>query len=138
MLAAVMHNSDNAAARAQLRPLLNPSGATEASTVARVETQIAQLALPAYRHLLADRPAQALPNVKCPVLALNGSKGVQVVAPNLAAIRQGLAAGGNRRAIVRKLPGLNHLFQTAPSGAPSEYGVIEQTFAPVALQVISD
>jgi len=139
ILAAVMHNPDNAPARAQLLPLLNPSSATEAPTVARVETQIAQLTSPAYRHLLADRPAQALPNVKCPVLALNGSKDVQVVAaPNLAAIRQGLAAGGNRRATVRELPGLNHLFQTAPTGTPSEYGVIEQTFAPEALLVISD
>ena len=107
--------------------------------MARVETQITQLTSPAYRHLLADRPAQALPKVKCPVLVLNGSKDVQVVAaPNLAAIRQGLAAGSNRRATVRELPGLNHLFQTAPTGAPSEYGLIEETFAPVALQVISD
>jgi hypothetical protein len=28
---------------------------------------------------------------------------------------------------------LNHLFQTAKTGAPSEYGEIEETMSPVAL-----
>jgi hypothetical protein len=36
------------------------------------------------------------------------------------------------------LPGLNHLFQHCQSGAISEYGQIEETFAPEALQMISE
>ena len=39
---------------------------------------------------------------------------------------------------VREFPGLNHLLQTCKSGAPGEYGKIEETFAPVALEAISE
>jgi hypothetical protein len=35
------------------------------------------------------------------------------------------------------MPGLNHLFQTAKTGMPAEYGAIEETFAPAALDRIS-
>jgi hypothetical protein len=38
---------------------------------------------------------------------------------------------------VDELPGLNHLFQTAKSGTPSEYGQIEETMSPVALDKIA-
>ena len=44
--------------------------------------------------------------------------------------------GGNRDFAVRELPGLNHLFQTATTGAPSEYATIEETFAPAAMDTI--
>jgi fermentation-respiration switch protein FrsA (DUF1100 family) len=73
------------------------------------------------------------------VLALNGSLDLQVPADeNLAAIERELRAGGNRDVTVEKLPGLNHLFQTAGTGAPSEYAEIEETFSPAALQRIGD
>ena len=97
------------------------------------------LTSPDYRHLLADRPAQTLARVKCPVLALGGSKDRQVPAPaNLAATAAGLKTAGNRDVTVQELPGLNHLFQTAPTGSPAEYGTIEETFAPTALTVIGN
>lgn len=38
----------------------------------------------------------------------------------------------------REFPGLNHLFQTCPTGAIAEYGHIEETFNPVALGAISE
>jgi uncharacterized protein len=64
---------------------------------------------------------------------------VQVAsAPNLAAIRRALAEGGNRNVTVGKMPGLNHFFQTARTGAMSEYGRLEETFAPAALARVSD
>jgi hypothetical protein len=61
------------------------------------------------------------------------------VAPdeNLAAIAAALKKGGNDRFTTLRLPGLNHLFQTAVTGAPSEYGRIEETIAPVALETIT-
>jgi hypothetical protein len=40
--------------------------------------------------------------------------------------------------VVRVLPGLNHLFQTATTGLPTEYGAIDETLAPIALAAISD
>jgi uncharacterized protein len=36
------------------------------------------------------------------------------------------------------LPKLNHLFQTCTTGAPAEYGKIEETFAPTALETVGD
>jgi uncharacterized protein len=87
---------------------------------------------------IAIDPADALRKVTCPVLALNGSKDKQVLAEsNLRGIRAALQAGGNTRADVEELPGLNHLFQTAVTGSPLEYGHIEETFAPAALEKIS-
>ena len=41
-------------------------------------------------------------------------------------------------ATLRELPGLNHMFQTAIQGLPAEYGELEETFAPAALQIITD
>ncbi len=55
---------------------------------------------------------------------------------NLGAIRTALK--DNPRATVKELPGLNHLFQTAPTGASSEYFDIEESFAPAALALVSD
>jgi hypothetical protein len=39
---------------------------------------------------------------------------------------------------VVKLAGLNHFFQTAQTGSPAEYGQIEETISPVALNLIGE
>ena len=36
------------------------------------------------------------------------------------------------------MPGLNHLFQTAGTGDATEYGVLEESFSPAALKIVSD
>ncbi len=90
---------------------------------------------PWFRYFIAYDPAPALTKVKCPVLAINGEKDLQVPPnQNLPAIRKALGAGGNKDFEVDQLPGLNHLFQTAKTGAPSEYSDIEETIAPIALE----
>jgi hypothetical protein len=72
------------------------------------------------------------------VLAIGGSKDRQVPPQqNLPAIRRALEEGGNQHFAVKELPGLNHLFQTATTGAPSEYAQIEETISPLALETIS-
>jgi len=38
---------------------------------------------------------------------------------------------------VMRLPGLNHLLQTAKTGLPAEYAQIEETMAPAALETIA-
>ncbi len=83
-------------------------------------------------------PATALKRVKCPVLALNGTVDMQVIADdNLPAIESALKAGGNQNVKIVKLPGLNHLFQQATTGLPGEYGIIEETISPKALKATS-
>jgi hypothetical protein len=36
------------------------------------------------------------------------------------------------------LPNLNHLMQTAGSGAPAEYGTLEESVAPEAIKTVVD
>jgi uncharacterized protein len=100
--------------------------------------QIKQLTSVWFRYFLTYDPATALRKVTCPVLALNGSLDKQVLpSQNLPAIRKALDAAGNQHVEIDELPGLNHLFQTAKTGAPAEYGQIEETMSPVALEKIS-
>jgi pimeloyl-ACP methyl ester carboxylesterase len=90
-----------------------------------------------YRWFIAYDPRPMLAKLKVPVLALNGDKDVQVVSKqNLPAIREALK--DNPDATVVELPGLNHLFQTAITGAPLEYVRIEETMSPAALDLIAD
>jgi pimeloyl-ACP methyl ester carboxylesterase len=106
---------------------------------ARIEQELAVATLPWYRYFVAYDPRPALEKVKCPVLAINGEKDLQVPPrQNLAAIRKALEKGGNKNFETIELPGLNHLLQTAKTGLPSEYGTIEETMSPTALQTISD
>ena len=106
---------------------------------ALLDSQVKGLDSPWFRFFLTFDPRPTLAKVRCPVLALNGEKDLQVPAKeNLQEIRNALERGGNTRVTVKELPSLNHLFQTCKTGAVSEYGEIEETFAPVALQSISD
>jgi uncharacterized protein len=92
---------------------------------------------PRKRLQLSD-PVPALKALRVPVLALNGSLDTQVLpGPNLAGIRAAMD-GSSHALTVIELPGLNHLFQTAKTGALSEYGMIEESFAPSALTAIGD
>jgi len=49
---------------------------------------------------------------------------------DLSEIEKALKKGGNKNFKVIELPGLNHLFQTAKTGSPSEYSKIKETFSP--------
>lgn len=101
-------------------------------------TAYGQLTSPWYRYFLTYDPAPALRRVTCPVLALIGEKDLQVPSGiNLPAIRKALQEAGNPHFEVQELPGLNHLFQHANTGAPSEYGQIEETISPSVLNQIA-
>jgi fermentation-respiration switch protein FrsA (DUF1100 family) len=105
---------------------------------AQIGMQIKQITSPWFRYFLTYDPATALRKVTCPVLALNGSLDTQVPPKlNLPAIRKALEEGANKHFEVDELPGLNHLLQTAKTGAPAEYAEIEETMSPVALDKMS-
>ncbi|WP_297512623.1 alpha/beta fold hydrolase [uncultured Caulobacter sp.] len=125
---------DDDDARTRLSAVLDqqgvPAGAPQRAAVLA-------LAVPWWREFLKSHPAEVLKTVQVPVLALNGAKDTQVpAAANLAATRQALS--GHKDVEIVALPGLNHLFQTAGTGLPDEYGKIEQTLAPEALTRIVD
>lgn len=94
---------------------------------------------PWFRYFLAFDPTGPLQKVACPVLAILGEKDVQVLPDeNLVPLRAALEAAPTDDVQVELLPGLNHLLQTSKTGLPSEYGTIEETIAPVALELIAD
>ena len=70
---------------------------------------------------------------------MNGEKDTQVPPKeNFGAIRAALTVAGNDDFELVELEGLNHLFQTARSGAPTEYAKIEETISPIALKTLSE
>jgi pimeloyl-ACP methyl ester carboxylesterase len=104
-----------------------------------INAQIQMVLSPWFRDFLTYDPKEALRKVKCPVLALNGEKDLQVPPKeNLAAIKEALQSGGNTNYEVIEIPNLNHLFQTASTGALTEYAQIQETISPKALEIISD
>ena len=99
-----------------------------------------QFASPWFGFFIKHDPAPVLQKVKCPVLAMNGEKDLQVLVDlNLNAIEKALKAGGNSNFQISRLKDMNHLFQeTEGPGMPTEYGTLEETFSPKALTVMSD
>lgn len=103
-----------------------------------VDMQIDNLSSPWFQYLMQYDPGKTLEKVKCPVLAMNGGKDLQVTAKeNLPAIIIALKKGGNKNITTKELPNLNHLFQDCETGSPMEYAAIEQTFSPEALTEMS-
>jgi pimeloyl-ACP methyl ester carboxylesterase len=103
-----------------------------------LDAQLAAVTTPWFRYFLTYDPRPALTKLTCPVLAVIGERDLQVpYEPNLEAIKGALAAGGNANATLLHLPGLNHLFQNATTGSPSEYSRIDETMAPAALDAIT-
>lgn len=93
---------------------------------------------PWFRSFMNYDPREALRQIKIPVLALNGDLDLQVSAKqNLPEIAKALKAGGNKKFQIVELPKLNHLFQTAKTGAFSEYSKIEETLSPAAMTLMS-
>ncbi len=107
--------------------------------LAGTASQLNQILTPWFRFFLGYDPRPTLLKIRVPVLAINGELDTQVPAKeDLAAIEQALKDGGNGDYKIVLLPKLNHLFQTATTGSPSEYANIEETIAPVALQTMGD
>lgn len=104
-----------------------------------LKAQLQNLLSPWLKFFLTYDPKPTLSKVKCPVLAINGEKDLQVPPKeNLSAIEEILKSGGNQSYTIKELPGLNHLFQTAQTGLPAEYVKIEETISPVALKIVGD
>ena len=136
-------NSDQLKAKATVM-LFQELGTFPPETFARESKQdmvsriTAQFLTPWYRYALALKPADYLTQIKCPVLAINGTLDIQVEnTGNLAGIKAALQKAGNKNHEELALPGLNHLFQKAKTGGVNEYAEIEETFNPVALEKVS-
>ncbi len=92
-----------------------------------------------FRYFLSIDPAVYLSKLSCKVLALNGDKDIQVLAPsNLKGIKTALQKSKSTQYDIISLPGLNHLFQSCKTCTAAEYGELEETISPVVLQKMGD
>ena len=90
---------------------------------------------PYIRHFLTIDVSKQLPYIKCPVLALNGTKDIQVdCTANITELENGLSGCKHT---LKKIEGVNHLFQHCQTGAVSEYPLIEETIAPEVLEIVT-
>lgn len=80
---------------------------------------------------LTINPREYLANVKCPVLAINGEKDMQVNPDNLSVIKEFVP-----KAETMLMPELNHLLQHAVTGEITEYDEIRETISPDVLEAI--
>jgi pimeloyl-ACP methyl ester carboxylesterase len=115
---------------------ITPEGVT---TDDFIKLTAAQMSHPWVQYFLRYDPKPALEKVKCPVLAVNGSKDLQISAKeNLESINTALKKGGNKNISIKEYRGLNHLFQECSTGSPAEYATIEQSFSSEVLKDLSD
>jgi fermentation-respiration switch protein FrsA (DUF1100 family) len=147
MFSIVKQEQNNTVAEEEIRNLLEAEMANMSEEEKKLsgyskenlDTQIKAILSPWMRFFLTYDPKPTLMKVKCPVLAINGEKDLQVPPEvNLRAIDYALKAGGNKDYTVKEMPGLNHLFQTAQTGSPTEYTEIEETMSPAALEFIGN
>lgn len=103
------------------------------ANVAQYRAQVAQLNSPWLNYFLDYDPIPDIQGTRCPVLAINGDKDVQVVSSlNLKGIEMALPK--NKKNLVKEYPGLNHLFQHCTTGLPTEYAGIEETISEEVLR----
>lgn len=92
-----------------------------------------------FNYFLRFDPQPYLRNISCKVLALNGSRDIQVPPGlDLDEIRKALAQSKSKTYEVKELQGLNHLFQDCTTCTVNEYAVLTETMSPEALRIISE
>ncbi|GAB1454947.1 alpha/beta hydrolase [Spirochaetota bacterium] len=115
-----------------IRTTLSKAGVPEN----QLDAQIAALSDPWFMAFLKTDPATVVGKVKSPILALNGSKDLQVRADkNLLALKDA-ASKAEVPFQAELLEGLNHLFQAADTGLPEEYSRLTPRFSPEAMDTI--
>lgn len=104
----------------------------------RHDAQIRQVLGTSWRYNLSLDNKETLLKVDCPVLALYGELDRQVYADENILFVEECRINGNKNIEIHKLPGLNHLFQTATTGSEYEYIRIEETMSPSALEIMAE
>ncbi|WP_196953921.1 alpha/beta hydrolase family protein [Hymenobacter guriensis] len=135
MMEIITQTADNTQAQAIVANMLRQSNTAIDNATALASA--AELTTPWYRYFLSFNPQSVLPKVRCPVLALNGTKDLQAAPEtNLTALEKGLK--GNRDVTARKLPGVNHLFQADQAEWAMVEGKLQPSFSPVAQETIRE
>jgi pimeloyl-ACP methyl ester carboxylesterase len=137
--AVVAGEKDDAKAKARLRALYDGLSAGDRAGIdgaGGFDAIASQLLTPWHRAAMSLDPREYLARVRVPVLALLGDRDMQVP-PDATVPELKKSLAGDRDVTIRRLPGLNHLFQTAQTGSPDEYATIEETMSPTVLSLVS-
>ncbi|GAB3575236.1 alpha/beta hydrolase family protein [Hymenobacter daeguensis] len=137
MLEIIRQTTDNAQAQAIVANMLKQNNA--AIDNATAQASAAEMTSPRYRYFLAFNPVEKLAAVNCPVLLLNGTSDLTINADaNMGPLEKGLKASKNKNVTVRKLQGVNHLFQPDPTKWPVVNGQPQPNFSPEAEDAIRE
>lgn len=122
----------------QTNTILRLRGMASDATAAQMREKLKhEKDVPWWTFFYEHNPGADIVKTKCPVLALNGEKDIQVCAEsNLRTIERLLPK--NKRNVCKVYPGLNHLFQHCQTGDINEYGKIEETISPEVLTDIAN
>ena len=124
-----------AAVTAQLEKVLGRAP-TPAEVTQAIAQPLAQATNPWALSYFTIDPRTAWKKLSLPVLLVVGELDTQVPANETIAALEG--AHANKAAVTtRRLPGLNHLFQHAKTGGTEEYVMLEETFDPATLDLIT-
>ena len=94
---------------------------------------LASLQTPYIRHLIKLDISQSIQDITCPVLALNGTKDIQV---NCQKNLELLKKVPHPKSKIQACENVNHLFQNCQTGSTMEYANLEETFSPKVLSLM--
>jgi uncharacterized protein len=151
MLTQILHSTDTSNAITTVKKtmeawagktdkyLIEELGMDKADGRSNIANSLVQsLYSPWFKYFFSFDPQPLLEQLNCKVLALNGDKDIQVISKqNLPGIEAALKKSKSKVFLVKELPGLNHLFQTCKKCNLNEYGELEETISPAALEIMS-
>ena len=101
------------------------------------EVQVDAIVTDWFRYFLDYDPRDDLEALKIPLLAMYGALDLQVPPEQSVPVLEKINARHGKIEI-QTFPELNHLFQHATTGLPSEYATIEETLAPEVMRTMKD
>ena len=132
MFDAIYNSTDSLQLATQLNEIMSATGN---HSVEEINNTIKAMTSSWYVAFVKLNPEKYLSQVKCPVLAINGTWDFQVDADQ----NLGMAQKMLPTATIKQFEGLNHMFQPAPTRQASmNYGAIETTISEQVLKTIAD
>lgn len=108
------------------------------SKEALIQQSISNVCNPWMFYFIKYNPKNDLEKVNCHVLALNGSKDLQVPPKENLGAMQKYIPKSDKSQVFKEIPNVNHLFQECETGNPTEYGTIEQTIQEDVLKIMGE
>jgi pimeloyl-ACP methyl ester carboxylesterase len=139
----VKNNKDSTTCADKLRMVMDSAYANQKPLIPDwdefLKNQIGFLTSPWMRFFAEHDPAEDWKMVKCPVLAFNGEKDIQVNPDqNLPAIAAALDAGKNYNYEMIVMNGMNHLFQRCVYCTIDEYANLLESISPDVILEMGD